>query len=114
MTHHDKARELVKRLLRQKTTDEMERYEVINADFEGAYDLLVRDCRNAADTITAQSEENRRLREAILREAAAICKRIRLRPDLSEDERVGVLECALALTDEANAARAALSSGEGE
>ncbi|WP_418024888.1 hypothetical protein ACNKFW_15365 (plasmid) [Paracoccus sp. TD-10] len=63
-----------------------------------------------ADLITAQAEENRRLREAILREAAAICKRIRLRPDLSEDERVGVLECALALTDEANAARAALSS----
>lgn len=56
MTHHDKARELVERLRRQKTTDEMERYEVINADFEGAYDLLVRDCREAADLITAQAE----------------------------------------------------------
>lgn len=65
MTHHDKARELVERLRRQKTTDEMERHEVINADFEGAYDLLVRDCRDAAGLITAQAEENRRLREAI-------------------------------------------------
>lgn len=93
MTHHDKARELVELLL--------------------AYDARTATGRlthRAADLITAQVEENRRLREAILREAAAICKRILLRPDLSEDERVGVLECALALTDEANAARAALSS----
>lgn len=59
------TRELVERLRRQKTTDEMERHEVINADFEGAYDLLVRDCREAADLIAAQAEENRRLRQAL-------------------------------------------------
>lgn len=66
------TRELVERLRRQKTTDEMERHEVINADFEGAYDLLVRDCREAADLITAQAEENRRLREALRRAEAYV------------------------------------------
>lgn len=64
-----------------------------------------------SDRVRVLEDEKATLREAILREAAAICKRIRLQSDLSEDERVGVLECALALTDEANVARAALAGG---
>jgi len=107
MTHNDKARELVERLkvVARCGTDSTMRH--------SAYAFMAQDPDGDYVTYSAyaaQAEENRRLREAILREAAAICKRIRLRPDLSEDERVGVLECALALTDEANAARAALSS----
>lgn len=48
MTHHDKARELVERL-----RDDYTSYESTEAAME------------AADLITAQAEENRRLREAL-------------------------------------------------
>lgn len=51
MTHHDKARELVERL----------------KQWDGCWPApgLERDVLAAADLITAQAEENRRLREAL-------------------------------------------------
>ncbi|SFX49306.1 hypothetical protein SAMN04244548_01229 [Paracoccus pantotrophus] len=61
MTDHDKARDTVEQLRLQRNTDEMERHEIINADFEGAYNWLIADCRAAADQLSACVERCERL-----------------------------------------------------
>ena len=55
MTHHDKARELVRRLL-EKDKPLMQ---------QGNWSSIRAVIREAADALEAQAEENRRLREAL-------------------------------------------------
>ena len=113
MTHHDKARELVERLKVVAHCRSHSAYAFMAQDPDGDYVTY--------SAYAALAEENRRLREA-LRPFAAIA-------DLFDSEvegHAGTDELSLFYGDDANwladrftlaqfnAARAALSSGEGE